>query len=139
MYNNIPTTTIDAPEEDYLYVDPSQIEGAGNGLYTAITIYKGEVISIFKGEFINAIEQNRRIALGENQYFITLLTGRVMDSKHIDCFAKYANDVNGNSKSEFKNNSFITLNENDEPCIVASKTIKSGSEIFCDYGKNYWK
>ena len=31
--------TIDAKEEDYLYIHKSQIENSGNGLFTAIKIY----------------------------------------------------------------------------------------------------
>ena len=39
--------TIDANEEDYLYIQKSQIENSGNGLFTAIEIYKEEIISVF--------------------------------------------------------------------------------------------
>jgi hypothetical protein len=37
-------------EADYLYIATSQLPNSGNGLYTAIDIYKGEVFSLFKGE-----------------------------------------------------------------------------------------
>jgi len=37
-------TIIDADEADYLYVSLSQLPNAGNGLFTAIDIYKDEVI-----------------------------------------------------------------------------------------------
>lgn len=137
MYNNIPTTTIDAPEEDYLYTDPSQIIGAGLGLYTAIKIYKDEIIAVFKGEIIDAKEQLKRA--NNQSYFVILVNGRVMDSVNTVCFAKYANDANGSIKTTFKNNSYITLNENDQPCIVAKRSIKIGEEIFCSYGDNYWQ
>ncbi|WP_394338071.1 SET domain-containing protein-lysine N-methyltransferase [Flavobacterium aquaticum] len=39
----------------------------------------------------------------------------------------------------FKNNSKITLDDNDNVCIVATKKIKSQQEIFCSYGAKYWK
>ncbi len=138
MYNNLPTTTIDAPEEDYLYVDSSQIVNAGNGLYTAIKIYKDEIISVFKGEILSRKEIENRKSENKHAYFINLVNGGVMDSMNTNCFAKYANDANGTSKSKFKNNSYITLNEKDKPCIVASRTIKEGEEIFCSYGDAYW-
>ncbi len=139
MLNNLPTLTIDADESDYLYVDPSQIVGAGNGLYTAVKIFKDEIISLFQGELINSSEQRKRISENKNAYFISLPNGRVLDSMNTPCFAKYANDANGSQKSAFKNNAFITLNENDQACIVAKRTIKPGEEIFCDYGPQYWK
>nr|WP_272023308.1 SET domain-containing protein-lysine N-methyltransferase [Olleya namhaensis] len=62
-----------------------------------------------------------------------------MDSMHTDCFAKYANDTKGSSNSVFKNNAKITLDDDGNVCIIATKHIKSGSEIFCGYGKRYWK
>ena len=39
---------INAPESDYLYVQTSQLPNAGKGLFTAITIYKEEIISYFE-------------------------------------------------------------------------------------------
>ncbi len=131
--------TIDTPESDYLYIEISQLPNAGNGLFTAIDIYKGEIISLFKGEILSDAEAKTRAEKGEDQYFINLLNGSIMDSKHVDCFAKYANDAKGFSNSLLKNNAQITLNEDDEVCIIATRKIKAGSEIFCGYGKRYWK
>jgi len=138
MYNNLPVLTIDALEEDYLYTEVSQLLNAGMGLFTAIKIYKYEIIAVFEGEIINDAEQKNRIQKNKQAYFVVLIDGKIMDSMHTECFAKYANDANGTSKSNFKNNSFISLDEKDRPCIVASRTIKIGEEIFCSYGDNYW-
>ncbi len=139
MYSNLLVFVIEALEEDYLYTGVSQITNAGMGLFTAIKIYKNEIIAVFEGEIINDTEQKKRIAKNHNAYFVVLLNGKIMDSMHTECFAKYANDANGNSKSNFKNNAFISLDENDRPCIVASRTIKKGEEIFCSYGEHYWQ
>lgn len=138
MYSNLPVLTIDVPEEDYLYTDTSQIENAGMGLFTAIRIYKNEIIAVFDGEIIDEQTRLIRINKKENAYFIVLINGKVLDSMHSNCFAKFANDANGTTKSAFKNNSFISLDEHDRPCIVATRTIKIGEEIFCSYGENYW-
>lgn len=138
MYNNLPVLTIDSPEEDYLYTDVSQIENAGMGLYTAIKIYKNEIIAVFHGEIINNSERKKRIEKNIHHYFVVLLNGKTMDSMSTDCFAKYANDANGTNRSLYENNSFISLDEKDRPCIVASRTLKAGEEIFCSYGDNYW-
>ncbi|QXP61918.1 SET domain-containing protein [Olleya sp. HaHaR_3_96] len=112
---------------------------AGNGLFTAIAIYKNEIISLFKGEIIDAMEADRRIQLNHDKYFINLLEGGIMDSMHTDCFAKYANDTKGASNSLFKNNAKITLDDDHNVCLKATKNIKSGAEVFCGYGKTYWK
>jgi hypothetical protein len=131
--------TIDAKEEDYLYIQKSQIENSGNGLFTVIEIYKEEIISIFKGKIITNTEAESIVKLNEDKYFINLLDGTILDSNTVDCFAKYANDSNGFIKSKYKNNSKITLDESNNVCLVATKNIKSNEEIFCSYGKRYWK
>lgn len=131
--------TIDAKEEDYLYIQKSQIENSGNGLFSAIEIYKEEIISIFKGKIITNTEAESIVKLNEDKYFINLLDGTILDSNTVDCFAKYANDSNGFIKSKYKNNSKITLDVSNNVCLVATKNIKSNEEIFCSYGKRYWK
>ena len=134
-----PTDTIDALESDYLYFQLSQIENAGNGLYTAIDIYKNETISLFKGEIITNKEAEKRVKQNKDRYFINLLDGSIMDSMDTDCYAKYANDADGIANSCFKNNAEITLDDDENLCIKATKNISSGQEIFCSYGKAYWK
>lgn len=130
---------INAEESDYLYVKESQLSNSGNGLFTAIDIYKDEIISIFKGEILSDEEAAIRVKLGNDAYFMNLLNGKILDCKNTDCFAKFANDASGFGTSDYKNNCKITLDENGTVCLVALKKIKSGDEIFCDYGKRYWK
>ena len=128
-----------APESDYLYIAISQLPNSGNGLFTAIEIYKDEIISEFKGEVLSIKEVELRVKNGVDNYFMNLINGSILDCKNTECFAKYANDANGYSKSAFKNNAKITLDENQNVCLIAIRKIKSGEEIFCDYGKKYWK
>lgn len=137
-FSNSVTYAIEAKEDEYLYVEQSQIPGAGNGLFTAIPIYKDEVISIFKGEFLSPAEAKARAEAGEDGYFINMPDGVIMDSKKVKCFAKYANDAAGAVKSNYKNNAYITLDEMGNPCIVAKRTISAKEEIFCGYGTKYW-
>ena len=130
---------IEAPESDYLYIQDSQITNAGKGLFTVIDIYPNEIISLFKGEILTDEEAQKRVSEGNDRYFINMLDGSILDSMNVDCFAKYANDAEAFSKLEFKNNSKITLDDDDNVCIVATKKIKSQHEIFCSYGVKYWK
>ena len=130
---------IEAPESDYLYTEDSTIPNAGKGLFTAINIYKNEVIAIFKGEILSETEAELRVANNTDQYFINMIDGTIMDSMNVDCFAKYANDAEAFENSLYKNNSKITLDDDDNVCIIATKDIKSQNEIFCSYGKKYWK
>ncbi len=138
-YSNSTTYTIEAKEPDYLYIKESQISGSGNGLFTAIPIYKDEVISIFKGEILSSKEAEYRAAHGEDSYFINMPDGTILDSMKVKCFAKYANDASGFVKTTYKNNAKITLDEHGNVCIVANRNILIGEEIFCSYGKKYWK
>jgi SET domain-containing protein len=130
--------TIEAEESDYLYTGVSQIANAGLGLFTAIKIFKDEQIAVFEGEILSHKEAEKRAEQNEDQYFISLINGKTLDSKNKNCFAKFANDSKG-SETAFKNNCKITLNEQDQVCLVASKTIQAGEEIFTSYGKVYWK
>jgi len=107
-------------------------------LYTAIDIYEQEIISLFKGEVLSSQAADQRVERGEDQYFIVLLDGSILDSMHADCYAKYANDSNGSVDGTHSNNAQITLDDEDNVCIVATDSIKAGEEIFCGYGKAYW-
>jgi len=138
-YSDSSTHAIEAKETDYLYTKESQIPSAGIGLFTAIPIYKDEVISIFKGKILSDCEAQRRATNGDNAYFINLPDGTIMDSMTVKCFAKYANDALGLVETSHKNNSKITFDENGKVCIVATRKISVGAEIFCGYGSGYWK
>ncbi len=134
---------IQAEESDYLYIQTSQLPNSGKGLFTVIDIYKDEIISLFKGEVLSDSEAEFRANNKTNQYFMNLLNGTILDCKNTDCFAKYANDASSFSipkfRDNFKNNAKITLDENNNVCLMAIRKIKSGEEIFCNYGKRYWK
>ncbi|MES2838135.1 MAG: SET domain-containing protein [Bacteroidota bacterium] len=129
---------IDAAESDYLYLKTSQIPNAGKGLFTAIDINKGEIISVFKGEILSDRQIDIRVKNNKDRYFIQMLDGTIMDSMNVKCFAKYANDAKGSLDSSLKNNSRIAVSDDDEVCIIATRNIKEGEEIFCGYGKGYW-
>ena len=131
--------SIDANEAAYLYVKTSQLPNAGKGLFSSIDIFKDEVISIFKGETLTDKEAAKRAKNNEDGYFINMLDGTILDSKHVACFAKYANDSQGFKKTAFPYNAEIGLSDDEEVCLIAIKKIKAGEEIFCSYGKKYWQ
>jgi hypothetical protein len=130
---------IDARESDYLYITGSQMPGAGNGLFTAIPIFQSEIISLFKGKLLSQDEADKRAKEGFNKYFINMPDGTILDSMHAKCFAKFANDVEGSVKTGYSLNSVITLDDDNHVCLVAIRDIDTGEEIFCSYGKRYWR
>ena len=127
------------PEADYLYTDESQLKDAGKGLFTAIQIYKGETIARYKGRELSEAQIEKSIALNHDQYFMKLPNGGIFDTKQSKGFAKYANDAEAMGGSAFKNNAQIGMDESENICLIAKKNIRAGEEIFCSYGKNYWK
>jgi SET domain-containing protein len=138
FFENFEYEEIELPEEEYLYIQPSQIKNAGNGLFTSIDIECGEIISKFKGEVISDEEAKRRAYLGDDDYFMNLPSGETLDCKRTDCFAKFANDAEG-IPSNFENNSIITMDDDNNVVLLSDRDIKSGEEIFVGYGKSYWK
>ena len=130
---------INTKESNYLFVTTSQLPNSGKGLFSAIDIHKDEIIALFKGEILSNDRALKRAKLGHDAYFVSMPNGDVMDSRKTKCFAKYANDVFGSENSEFKNNAQIAYDENDKICLIATKKIKEGSEIFCAYGFRYWR
>ena len=129
---------IDAAESDYLYVETSQLPKAGKSLYTAIDIYKDERIAIFTGQKLTALEAADRAANDLDQYFMVLPNGHILDCHNTDGFAKYANDASAH-RSGAKNNAKITIDEELNVSLISLRHIKAGEEIFCGYGKPYWK
>ena len=130
---------IDAPESDYLFVEKSQLLNSGNGLFTAIDMYKDEMIAIFNGEILEQREAENRAQAKTDRYFIVLPNGNILDSMHTDCFAKFANDAFNQEDGALKNNAKIAYDDLDNIGLIALRRIKAGEEIFCSYGKSYWK
>jgi uncharacterized protein len=62
---------------------------------------------------------------------------------HVHCYAKYANDPQASgkliTKTSFKTNATIGLDDDEQICLIALRDIKIGEEIFCSYGKAYWR
>lgn len=135
-FENFDFDRIDSDESDYLYIATSQIPNSGRGLFTAIDIEKDEVISKFIGETLTDEQVSNRTDSVDDDYFMNLPNGDILDCKRTECFAKYANDAEG-SDTGFSNNCIITMVD-DDVVLVATRDINSGEEIFAEYGDNYW-
>jgi SET domain-containing protein len=137
LFEDFDFDPIELEEDEYLYVKSSQIENAGSGLFTSIDIEKDEIISKFIGEIISEEESKKRAESGDDDYFMNLPSGEILDCKRTKCFAKYANDAEG-LPTKFKNNAIISMDDEDNVVLVAKRDIDSNEEIFVGYGKNYW-
>lgn len=127
-------------EREFLLVKESQIPNSGRGLFLLTERKKGELIALFRGEVLSYEVAEQRALKNEDGYFINMANGTILDSMHVECFAKYANDAHGLEKTKFKSNAVIQLSGKDDiACLVALRDIKEGEEIFTSYGKKYWK
>ncbi|MEO7082289.1 MAG: SET domain-containing protein [Flavobacteriales bacterium] len=126
-------------EEDYLYTAISGLPGAGQGLFTAVTLYKDEVIAIYHGERLSAKEAAERAAKGLDRYFMELPDGTTLDAMGVQGFAKFANDALGSRNTSLRNNAKIALDDGGRVCLRATRRIREGEEVLCGYGTRYWK
>jgi uncharacterized protein len=127
-----------------LYLRKSLLPGAGKGLFTDSDIPKGTEIVEYRGELIPWSTAEERIAKGYEGYVFY-----ISDKLCIDAYftpkelARYANDAKGFGRVDgLRNNSQYIIKRRDgtrKVFIVASRTIKAGSEILVDYGNDYWR
>ena len=115
-----------------LKIKKSTIKNAGFGLFCGSRkIREGEIIAEYSrfDIFLEDCERVKDITYlyrtEENNCFDAINTNNLI--------ARYAND----GRSDEKNNcEFYEFGG--RVFMIATKDIKRGSEIFCDYGENYW-
>ena len=120
-----------------LIVKRSTLPEAGKGLFTKVSIPKGTRIVEYKGKVTTWKEVNHDE--GTNGYIFYINKNLVLDARPVkNALARYANDANGLHRVKgIKNNSTYEI-EIGHVYIKAIKDIPAGSEIFVDYGKEYW-
>jgi uncharacterized protein len=124
--------------EKQLFVKKSTIPNAGKGLFTKKFIPKGTRIVEYKGR--RSTWKEVKDEDGKNGYIFFINRNNVIDGlPHKSALARYANDARGLVKIKgFYNNSDYIVDGN-RAYIESKKDIPAGSEIFVDYGKDYWK
>ncbi len=125
--------------EKYIYIKKSALPGAGKGLFTKIFIPKGSRIVEYKGEILTWKEVGR-MEEERNGYVFYVNSKHVIDAwNHKDALARYANDAKGIARiAGVKSNSEYVV-DGKRCFITASRDIPAGSEIFVEYGLEYWK
>ena len=75
----------------------------------------------------------------DNGYIYSINRNHVIDAKKtLSALARYANDAKGLTKVKGITNNCVYVNDNYRAYIESTKDIPAGSEIFVDYGKEYW-
>jgi hypothetical protein len=123
--------------EKHLSVNDSQLPGAGKGLYTRTFIPKGTKIVEYKGKITTWKDVDHKE--GSNGYIYYVKRNHVIDaSRTRSALARYANDARGLQRIKGLSNNAKYIEEGMKVYIASTKDIPEGSEIFVEYGKEYW-
>lgn len=122
-------------KETGLFVKPSKVPGAGDGLFTSKPIKKNTNIAKYEGERISKTELDRRYGDATAPYVLEYPRGVFIDARSTQSsIARYANacDYPGNRRA--CNAKLSGVNG----YLRSTKNIASGAEILTPYGSEYW-
>ena len=124
-------------QESELYIQPSTLPGAGMGLFTGVEIPRGTLIIEYLGTVSTWKEVMHEL---DNPYLCYVNRNHVINgAPHPEYLARYANDAAGPVRLDgLRNNSFFEI-DGTRVFIKATRRIPAGSEIFVNYGKEYWE
>lgn len=117
-----------------LYVKKSTVPGAGHGLFCSLDIQKGEVISEYDGLLLTDDQYDERYPNNDAQYVIAVGEGLSVDGDDpaATSLAKFANhQPAGKANAGYMQSGCRIF-------VVAFKQIKADTEIFTDYGRQFW-
>lgn len=124
--------------EKNLIVKKSTLPGAGKGLFTRVFIPKRKRIVEYKGRITTWKEVKEDD--GENGYIFYIKRYHVIDALPTKKpLARYANDAKGFVRIKGLSNNAEYVVDGLKAYIESTKDIQAGSEIFVDYGPDYWK
>jgi uncharacterized protein len=124
--------------EKQLFVRKSTIPNSGKGLFTRKSIPKGTRIVEYKGKI--STWKDVKDEDGRNGYIFYITRNHVINALPVKtALARYANDARGLVKIKGLNNNCDYISDGLKAYIESKKDIAAGSEIFVDYGKDYWK
>lgn len=124
--------------EKQLYVKTSTIPDSGKGLFTKKFIPKGTRIVEYKGKI--STWKDVKDEDGKNGYIFYVNRNHVINALPTKQFlARYANDARGLKKIKGILNNCDYITDGLKAYIESKKDIPAKSEIFVDYGKDYWK
>jgi SET domain-containing protein len=125
--------------EKHLRIRTSTLPGAGRGLFNTAFIPKGSRITEYIGEILTWKEV-QKMEDERNGYVFYVNSRHVIDAwNYKKAPARFANDARGMTRIKgLRNNAEYTVFK--KRCwITATRDIPCGSEIFVDYGPEYWQ
>ena len=128
---------------DNVYIAKSNIEQAGNGLFAGpYGFKKGDIVGQYSHPW-NAVKLDTIQHRCKNDKCWSYVFCDEGESSKTQCWdgldirSTVIRNINDARKSKFKNNCYFDIVKG-EVYALASKEIKPLTEIFVDYGKNYW-
>jgi hypothetical protein len=124
-----------------LYVKKSKLPNAGKGLWTDTDIKRGDIVCEYEGERLTWKECLKRNEgqPGFGAYYFYINSKNCIDAQHTEwALGRYANDATGFGRVESVRNNAKYEVRKGKPFIIATRTIKAGTEILVGYGKEYW-
>ncbi len=119
-------------------VKDSTLPGAGKGLFAKESIPKGSRIVEYKGRI--SAWKDVKDEDGRNGYIFFVNRNHVINALPTkSALARYANDARGLVKIKGLLNNCEYVTDGIKAYIESKKDIPAKSEIFVDYGKDYWK
>mgnify|MGYP002781020958 CR=1 FL=1 len=124
--------------EKQLYVKKSTLPNAGKGLFTKKFIPKGTRIVEYKGKI--STWKDVKDEDGKNAYIFYVNRNHVINGKpNKKALARYANDARGLVRIKGVVNNCEYITDGLKAIIESKKDIAARTEIFVDYGADYWK
>ena len=121
--------------EKNLRVKRSGLPGAGKGLFTKVFIPKNTRIVEYKGRISKWRDADHKD--NGNIYFVN--RNHVIDARpYRKALARYANDARGLARVKGITNNSEYVEDGLKVYIKSTRDIPAGSEIFVEYGKEYW-
>jgi hypothetical protein len=120
-----------------LDVRPSQIRGAGNGLWTVRKFASGEVLCEYRGRVISLADVHS-MSLRERDYVMGGFGVRVhLDGAHdLNMLGRYVND---NGDATMLNAEFSKHRPERCALVRALRPLAAGEEVFASYREGYWR
>jgi hypothetical protein len=136
--------TPDTDWSESVRIKRSQLPKAGKGLFSLRTFTRGDIICEYEGEVVPWSECERRSDDGHEGYAVFITKNRCIDAFFTPWAAgRYANDARGIGRvSGLRNNAHYEIQSRKgekRVFIVATRTIRSGEEVFVHYGDDYWR
>jgi hypothetical protein len=114
-------------------IKDSSIPGIGKGLFAVHTIHRGDTIGFYTGKVINDKESVRKPYINSEYVLWICKDHNIVGEGSEASYTRYINH------SDTPNARFVVSTRWKKARVEALKRIRSGDEVFIDYGPYFWE